>query len=215
MKTAFIQDIEKRLADIKAGVEAAHKQKTSWQQYNGTKQQELYNEQIAAGLKVADNKMFEIGFSIGQEIKKNQSEIAKKLYPEFNSSLSIERTRGESNRQFALDVVYKLPNVEAFTKLYNENIRQDNVDFCTWLIEAAELRFNSPTDKQSISEIKQRHVQELGLNETLIEKEQLLSMQGSFEQIKRNFAVGIYKPFSAATSLQEHTDMLTKAGLVS
>ena len=212
MKDKFIHDVKLRLANIKAGVEASHKQKVEWERFNGDEQQKLINQQIAAGLQVADNKLFDVGFEIDQEVKKNQSEIAKILYPEFNSNLALERSRGEANREYSLSIIYKLESLEQFKKLYNDKMNEKNIDLCTWLIDAAELRYQSVADRMEIAEIKQRHVQELGLNEILIEREQLLDIQKQFNTTKGYFAVGIYKEFSEATSLEEHTRMLIQAG---
>lgn len=212
MPNVFIQNYETRLASIKADVLRAHEPETKWQQYNGTKQAELMQKKIDDGTKRASDRLFELGFELQVAQENNQNEISKTLYPDFFSNYSDKQRRGEANRMFSFEVVEKLENVLAFKKLYDDTINLKDHDLATRLLDAGENRFKLPNDKLLIEELKQRHVQELGLNELLIDKNKLNDIKKAFEQTKRMYSNGVYN-LAGAKNAEEFSQMLFKAGL--
>lgn len=214
MKAKFITDTEKRIEEIKQAVAKAHEPKAEWSQYNGTVQQQRYDEQVRSAVETAKSKLLDLGLAIETETKKNQETISRTLYPMFHSPYSADRTRGESNRTYSIAFVAGLKNVEQFRKEYEETMNLSDIDLATRLLDQGELRWSQlPNEKALLNELKKNHVESLNLNEPLLEREQIKTLKRSFDQTMKMYSAGIYKPLTVASYGDELQDIMIQAGL--
>jgi hypothetical protein len=147
-----------------------------------------------------------LSFEIERATKSNQERISQALYPMFFGNYSADRSRGESNRTYAIAFVAGLKNVEQFRKQYLETMNLSDYDLATRLLDQAELKWSEyPNEKALLEELKRSHVESLQLNDILIERAQLNDIRKLFDRTKKMWSNGLFDP-----SVKQNRDSYTK-----